>query len=610
MHMTSSSSRATAAMGDASTLRARGARLNRDAESRLSARRPGTVVCDANRARARRSRASAIASNALSSNARGAGDATSVMTSSAALETLRAAKPLQTSKRGVNGKSGKSAKDGLNFKPLACAVRRGGSGSSSNGGIRANGVRAVHPWPLARTHDETVGAQTVADVDVVEALKRRRASGSKPGKRDDGLKIGLVVEGGGMRGVISAGAIGCLLEEGYYDAFDACYGSSAGAMNLTYYLAQQPEGIKTYEDDLCDGAFLDIKRHVRRRMTVIKDAHLNFIRRGVARVKRRASSAESATISDVGTLAESNEDVSDDGSGNYSVSPAMNVNHLLDHVMGGLTGRPLNWRKVIESKVPLKVVATSLDTLSTVILEDFKDVGDLKMCLRASARVPALAGAAPVSHRGHRLVDAAVLEPVPVHAAACDGCTHMLVMLTSPHLEPKDGDGTMSSSASVDVSQSMDDALGSVDDSGEFDIDNVSTRRANGGIRLMSSKKPKPASSALYRAIRNLLFAPEYMSDIWDVHDALAETLNRRHGWRAKDVLTPARAPSAFAPIKITTVAPNGPASKSMSSLCVDVETIAAARVEGEAACRLILGLPANIAIDAGASSNVIKGRA
>ena len=47
-----------------------------------------------------------------------------------------------------------------------------------------------------------------------------------------------------------------------------------------------------------------------------------------------------------------------------------------------------------------------------------------------------------------------------------------------------------------------------------------------------------------------------------------------------------------------------------MSSLCVDVETIAAARVEGEAACRLILGLPANIAIDADASSKVIKDRA
>jgi predicted patatin/cPLA2 family phospholipase len=423
------------------------------------------------------------------------------------------------------------------------------------------------------------------------------------------MKIGLVVEGGGMRGVISAGAIGCLLEEGYYDAFDACYGSSAGAMNLTYYLAQQPEGIKAYEEDLCDGAFLDIKRHLRRRMTVIKDAHVNFIRRGVARIKRRASSAESATISDIGTLAESNEDVSDDGSGNYSVSPAMNVNHLLDHVMGGLTGRPLNWRRVIESKVPLKVVATSLDTLSTVILEDFKDVGDLKMCLMASARVPALAGAAPVSHRGHRLVDAAVLEPVPVHAAACDGCTHMLVILTSPHPVAKnDDDASTSTSASVDVSQSMDDVRGSVDDSAEFDLEDASPRRANGGIRLMSSKKPKPASSALYRAIRNLLFSPQYMADIWDVHDALAETLNRRHGWRAKDVLTPDRAPSAFAPIKITTVAPNGPASKSMSSLCVDAGTIAAARVEGEIACRLILGLPAEIAIDS--ASDVVKQRA
>ena len=69
-----------------------------------------------------------------------------------------------------------------------------------------------------------------------------------PGERTDGMRIGLAVEGGGMKGVISAGACGEILRSGFADCFDAVYGSSAGAMNLTYYLANQPEGIRAYED--------------------------------------------------------------------------------------------------------------------------------------------------------------------------------------------------------------------------------------------------------------------------------------------------------------------------------------------------------------------------
>ena len=40
---------------------------------------------------------------------------------------------------------------------------------------------------------------------VVQAIRRRRDEGSKPGRRTDGRRIALVIEGGGMRGVVSAG---------------------------------------------------------------------------------------------------------------------------------------------------------------------------------------------------------------------------------------------------------------------------------------------------------------------------------------------------------------------------------------------------------------------
>ena len=54
--------------------------------------------------------------------------------------------------------------------------------------------------------------------------------------------MGLVVQGGGMRGVVSGGGLTALHDLGMRDLFDATYGSSAGAMNLTYFLAGQVSG--------------------------------------------------------------------------------------------------------------------------------------------------------------------------------------------------------------------------------------------------------------------------------------------------------------------------------------------------------------------------------
>lgn len=58
-------------------------------------------------------------------------------------------------------------------------------------------------------------------------------------------------------------------------------------------------------------------------------------------------------------------------------------------------------------------------------------VQDLETCLRASANVPEVAGR-PIQHRGRRLVDAAVFEPVPFRAAIADGCTHIVTLCSRP----------------------------------------------------------------------------------------------------------------------------------------------------------------------------------
>ncbi|GLI62422.1 hypothetical protein VaNZ11_005044, partial [Volvox africanus] len=208
-------------------------------------------------------------------------------------------------------------------------------------------------------------------------IASRLRAGSKPGARHDGARLGLVVEGGGMRGCISGAMLMALHELGLTDVFDAVYGASAGAINATYFLAGQRHGLRIYHEDLTKGTnFLDFR---------------NLF--------------------------------------SGSSRPVMNIDFLIDEVMS--TTKPLDWDAVLSSPTPLKVVASCLDSLQPVILSDFADRSELAEALKATAAVPEIAGP-PRRLRGRTLVDAAVFEPVPVPSAIRDGCTHVLVLCTRP----------------------------------------------------------------------------------------------------------------------------------------------------------------------------------
>src|SRR4029077_15102667 len=49
-----------------------------------------------------------------------------------------------------------------------------------------------------------IGAMVLPKHPVVEILEQRREAGSVPGRRDDNARVALAVEGGGMRGIVSA----------------------------------------------------------------------------------------------------------------------------------------------------------------------------------------------------------------------------------------------------------------------------------------------------------------------------------------------------------------------------------------------------------------------
>ncbi len=449
---------------------------------------------------------------------------------------------------------------------------------------------------------------------VLEALLARKRSESVPGERTDGMRIGLAVEGGGMKGVISAGACGEILRSGFADCFDAVYGSSAGAMNLTYYLANQPEGIRAYEEDLVDGGFLDLRR-------------LPALNRG-----RK------------GRKGKRNEDGSDDDDDEEKVQPAMDVSYLVDGVMDGTTNRALRWDLLMNSRVPLKVVATSLDTLTPVVLEGpWRGVEDLKQCLKASAAVPTLAGPEPVMWRGQRLVDAAVMEPVPVHAAIADGCTHVLVLCTRslPPLGEKRTESVSSDVSSVPPSSITADSLVPAAAGNGPSRPNGGMFFSRVGMFFDRRRRRGPAPSAaggegnvavgdgtentterrkrknfivralggmLYHVVRGALLTPPHMKDAWATYDLHCRLHDESEGGEMKsldDALILAR-DDPDAAVRARTfpggahVFPIAPpvAPKGVSSLCQESEVLAAASEAGRQAAEAVFAplLNGNIA--------------
>ena len=94
---------------------------------------------------------------------------------------------------------------------------------------------------------------------VIDLINRRISAGT--GSYNDGRRLALIVEGGGMRGVLSAGCVLGLEKLGCRNVFDEVYGTSAGAVNAAYFLASQCElGISIYFDDISSLRFANPAR--------------------------------------------------------------------------------------------------------------------------------------------------------------------------------------------------------------------------------------------------------------------------------------------------------------------------------------------------------------
>lgn len=178
-----------------------------------------------------------------------------------------------------------------------------------------------------------------------------------------------------MRGVVAGGMVSAFEQLGLLRVFDAVYGSSAGATAGAYFVAGQATiGTSIFYENINNQKFL------------------NFWRL-------------------------------------FSSEPVMSIDFLIDHVM--VHEKPLNWERIIDTPVHLHIVATDVDRGELVDLSRFEKASDIFEAMRASARMPLLAGP-PVEIDGRRLMDGGVRDQIPLDVALQDGCSHVLALLTRP----------------------------------------------------------------------------------------------------------------------------------------------------------------------------------
>jgi predicted patatin/cPLA2 family phospholipase len=214
---------------------------------------------------------------------------------------------------------------------------------------------------------------------VLAVVMRRAESGSLPGKRSDGHVVSLAIEGGGMRGVVSAGMCAVLEMAGLVPAFDRIYGCSAGALTGCFTAAGQAVLWATTFEDIAGRELIDPARLLRRR-------------------------------------------------------PVLDLGFLFETVVG--VRKPLSEDGLARGPA-LRALAVSAEDASLRVLGEFSDSAELLAAVRVSCTIPVIGGA-PATYRGEAMLDGGLLEPIPYVSAVREGSSHVLVLRSrdTQHREP------------------------------------------------------------------------------------------------------------------------------------------------------------------------------
>jgi predicted patatin/cPLA2 family phospholipase len=207
--------------------------------------------------------------------------------------------------------------------------------------------------------------------EVLKLIGERVRTGSQPRHRADEHRIVLSVEGGGMRGTVSAGMALALHELGLVSAFDAVYGSSAGAITGAWLVSSEPDRLRGWADP----------------------DYAKTLIRWSALLRGR---------------------------------PVVDVRALVEDVYQ--TQFPMDFASILASPVEYHPLGTDAETgESTDLRPLIASPAELRLALRASASLPFLAGP-PVELRGQRFYDAGVAESIPFRTPHAQGATHILIL--------------------------------------------------------------------------------------------------------------------------------------------------------------------------------------
>jgi len=215
----------------------------------------------------------------------------------------------------------------------------------------------------------TYGVNPTSTIDL---LKERALQRKQNRAVMDDRKLGLIVEGGAMRGVISCAALMALEELGMTEVFDEVYGGSAGAVNAAYVLAGQAAyATSLYYQKINNTRFL--RRFWHRKIVDIDD--------------------------------------------------------LFDSIIAG--DRPLRIDKVLASRSQFFVTIADACTGEAFLGHAQSSRTPLLTLLKASSAMPLLYNGL-VSIEGRTCFDGALINPIPILEAIESGCTDLLILLTRP----------------------------------------------------------------------------------------------------------------------------------------------------------------------------------
>lgn len=215
-----------------------------------------------------------------------------------------------------------------------------------------------------------MSSTTSAAPTTSEILLERLRTGSLPGERADDHRVALVVEGGGMRGTVSAGMLIALDQLGFRDTFDLVVGTSAGALEAAFFVTDKASSAASmYYDELSQEPFLSKKRLMR-------------------------------------------------------LGPALDVHYLIYEAS---PRRGLDFREVSQSPIPVYATLTPVDADNTTRLVHVGGGAERAAAiLQATVSLPVLGGdSKEVDERYY--VDGGLTEQIPWRSAATLGATHLLI---------------------------------------------------------------------------------------------------------------------------------------------------------------------------------------